>query len=352
MRVEVIPLNSIPFTRPGAGASVRRNDRAKPIPLDNAVADLAANIRQTKGLIHPVLVRRTSKGQHVLIAGKQRRLAYELLAQQEPDNPRWKTIPAHIYADSVTLAEEGVCPVLVNSHITPLSLYVALFHNRVDACIWLDDCDSIYQNMAVLGLLRSALWGQKEGRVVTYTSTQLANVPNRFVFEGQIIFCANTFPKRNEAFKAVLSRVDVFELSATNEEVLELMRTMALNGFNKLSPKRCLQVVEFIAKAGGTRQLSMRLYEPSMKKVEYALKNKVPWRELVRSQLDQIGISEGVPEPLESKGHDLSVMAQAIATHPQSVKMQEEFWCKATGKSRASFFRTKKQYEAEKKNSQ
>jgi hypothetical protein len=253
---------------------------------------------------------------------------------------------------SVTLADEGVCPVLVNSHITPLSLYLTLFHNRVDACIWLDDCDAIYQNLQTLGLLRSALWGQEEGRIVTYTSSQLPNVPNRFVFEGQVIFCANNFPKRNEAFKAVLSRVDVFELTATNDEVLELMRTMALNGFNKLSPKRCLEVVQFIAKAGGTRQLSMRLYEPSMKKVEYAIKNGVPWRELVRSQLDQIGISEGVPEPLDSKGHDLSTMAQAIATHPQSVKAQEEFWCKATGKSRASFFRTKKQYETEKKNSE
>jgi len=252
---------------------------------------------------------------------------------------------------SRTLADEGVCPVLVNSHITPLSLYMTLFHNRVDACIWLDDCDAIYQNLQTLGLLRSALWGQEEGRVVTYTSSQLANVPNRFVFEGQIIFCANTFPKRNEAFKAVLSRVDVFELSASNDEVLELMRNMALNGFNRLSPKRCLEVVEFIAKAGGTRKLTMRLYEPSMKKVEYALKNRVPWRELVRSQLDQIGISDGVPEPLDSKNHDLSVMAQALAAH-QSVKMQEEFWCKATGKSRASFFRNKKQYESEKKNSE
>jgi hypothetical protein len=253
---------------------------------------------------------------------------------------------------SRTFADEGVCPVLVNSHITPLSLYMTLYHNRVDACIWLDDCDAIYQNLQTLGLLRSALWGQEEGRVVTYTSSQLANVPNRFVFEGQIIFCANTFPKRNEAFKAVLSRVDVFELSASNDEVLELMRNMAINGFNKLSPKRCLEVVEFIAKAGGTRQLTMRLYEPSMKKVEYALKNRVPWRELVRSQLDQIGISEGVPEPLDSKNHDLGVMAQAIATYSGSVKMQEEFWCKGTGKSRASFFRTKKQYEAEKNNSE
>lgn len=252
---------------------------------------------------------------------------------------------------SVTLAEEGISPVLLNSHVTPLSLFMTLHANRVDACIWLDDCDSIYQNMAILGILRSALWGQKEGRIVTYTSTQLANIPNRFVFEGQIIFCANTFPKRNEAFKAVLSRVDVFELSATNDEVLELMRTMAVKGYGTLSPKRCMDVVDFIAKAGGTRKLSMRLYEPSMKKVEYALKNRVPWRDLVRSQLDQIGVSEGVPEPLNSKAHDMTVMAQAIAAHG-SVKMQEEFWCKTTAKSRASFFRAKKQYEAEQKKSE
>ena len=29
-----------------------------------------------------------------------------------------------------TLADEGVSPVLVNSHITPLALYACLYHNR------------------------------------------------------------------------------------------------------------------------------------------------------------------------------------------------------------------------------
>src|SRR5215469_12082953 len=121
--------------------------------------------------------------------------------------------------------------------------------------------------MAVLGLLRSALWGQAEGRIVTYTSTQLEELPNRFVCGGRIIFCANTFPRRNEAFKAVLSRVDCFELTASNEEILELMRAMAAKGYGSLTSDQCQEVVHFIAKAGGTRQLSMRLYEPSMKKV-------------------------------------------------------------------------------------
>jgi hypothetical protein len=245
---------------------------------------------------------------------------------------------------SATLAEEGIRPVLINSHITPLSLYGTLFHHRTDQVLWLDDCDSIYGNMAILGLLRSALWGQGE-RIVTYTSTQLEGLPNRFAFDSRIIFCANTFPRRNEAFKAVLSRVDVFELTATNEEVLELVRAMAAKGYGSLTAEQCHEVVEFIAKAGGSRQLSMRLYEPSLKKVMYALQNRIPWRELVRCQLDQIGASEGVPQPLDTKAHDLRVMAQAAAAYPACVSLQLEFWTRGTGKSRASFFRTKRQYE-------
>jgi hypothetical protein len=138
--------------------------------------------------------------------------------------------------------------------------------------------------------------------------------------------------------------VDVFELAASNDEVLELMRSMAASGYGTLTPDQCLDLVEFIEKAGGTRQLTMRLYEPSLRKMQYAIQNGIAWRELVRSQLDQIGASEGVPQPLDTKGHDLRVMAQAIAAHPTSVKMQEEFWCKGTGHSRASFFRCKKEY--------
>ena len=40
-----------------------------------------------------------------------------------------------------TLAAEGITPVLLNSHVTPLSLYQTLFFNRKDAIVWLDDCD-------------------------------------------------------------------------------------------------------------------------------------------------------------------------------------------------------------------
>src|SRR3989442_4910273 len=44
---------------------------------------------------------------------------------------------------SRTLAEEGISPVLLNSHVTPLALYSAMVFNRTDAVIWLDDGDSM-----------------------------------------------------------------------------------------------------------------------------------------------------------------------------------------------------------------
>jgi hypothetical protein len=245
-----------------------------------------------------------------------------------------------------TLASEGIVPVLVNSHVTPLALYYTLFQNRTGQVVWLDDCDSIYANLMILGILRSALWGQGE-RIVTYNSSQLDGAPASFVFDSRVIFCANTVPKRNEAFKAVLSRVDVFELSATNEEIIQQMRALATRGFGTLTPETCTNVVEFIAGCGGTRQLSMRLYEPSLKKVEYALANGIDWKELVRSQLDQLGQQDSGPKAINTKAHDLSCLVQAMEAYPGSVRDQQDFWCQDTGKSRASFFRVKAEYDKE-----
>src|ERR1017187_8034673 len=178
-----------------------------------------------------------------------------------------------------TLADEGVSPVLVNSHITPLSLYMTLYFNRTDRVIFFDDVDSIFGSMAHLGLLRSALWGSP--RIVTYGSSQLDDLPGSFTFESRIVFCANVVPKRNDAFKAVLSRCDIFELSASQEEVVDLMRRVALAGYETLMPDDCLEVVDFIEQYGDDRAISLRLLEPSFRKVLYARSEGLDWRLLV-----------------------------------------------------------------------
>lgn len=251
---------------------------------------------------------------------------------------------------SQTLAEEGVSPQLLNSHCTPLGLYTAMFNHRADAVLWLDDSDAMFTSMPVLGLLRSALWGTAGDRIVTYTSSALTGLPSSFPFTSRIIATANVVPTRNEAFKAVLSRIDTFTLSATNEEVVELLRTLARHGHDGLPPEVCGEVVEYIARVSGGRQLSVRVYEASLQKVKYARQSggTADWRDLVRTQLDSLGQpADAGLRPLDGKAHDLRCMIVAVEKHPQNVKLQEEAWRAATGKSRASFFRTKKEYESQ-----
>ena len=141
--------------------------------------------------------------------------------------------------------------------------------------------------MSHLGLLRSALWG--DPRVVTYGSSQLDDLPGSFIFESRLIFCGNVIPKRNDAFKAVLSRCDIFQLDATQEEVVELMRSISSAGYESLTPDDCLEVVDFIEQNGDDRAISLRLLEPSFRKVIYARSEGLDWRPLVMTQLKTLG---------------------------------------------------------------
>jgi hypothetical protein len=236
-----------------------------------------------------------------------------------------------------TLADEGICPTLLNSHVTPLSLYACLYHHRQGKVIFFDDVDSIFGSIGHLGLLRSALWGSP--RIVTYGSSQLDDLPGSFVFESRIVFCGNVIPKRNDAFKAVLSRCDIFQLDASREEVLELMRRIAMTGFESLSPDGCQEVVNFIERYGDDRAISMRLLEPSYRKVIYARSEGLDWRPLVLTQLRTLGRKEDTSRRIDAKAQEIHTLHQAIEQFPLSVSEQQFFWSRATGKSRASFFR-------------
>ena len=88
-------------------------------------------------------------------------------------------------------------------------------------------------------------------------------------------------PRHNHAFDAVLSRVDQFELDATNEEVVQMMRRLAAQGFDGLTSDECMAVVDFVAGFAATRELSLRILEPSYRKVLYAKDAAVDWKELV-----------------------------------------------------------------------
>jgi hypothetical protein len=240
-----------------------------------------------------------------------------------------------------TLEAEGVEPVILTGHCTPLAMYMSLYEHP-EAVIFLDDCDAMFRNLPALGILRSALWeGDKGHRLVNYNSSQL-KVPSSFYFKGRVIFAINTLPRQNHAFSAVLSRVDQFELSASNEEVLDLMRQLAAQGFeSQLTADECMEVVDFIAEFSATRELSLRLLEPSLRKVLYAREAGVDWRQLVASQLHEIGRT-AAPNIPDSRAFDMDCLRQVVEDYPESVAEQEAAWRTLTRRSRATFFRLKK----------
>lgn len=245
-----------------------------------------------------------------------------------------------------TLKKERIRPVVLNGHITALSLFCNL-RDQSDAVVFLDDCDALFRNLPALGILRSALWGEtNEKRLVTYNSSQLKGL-SQFYFTGRILFAVNVLPRHSHAFDAVLSRVDQFELDATNDEVLQMMRQLAKQGCEGLTVDECVGVVDFIAEFSATRQLSLRLLEPSCKKVLYAKTVGVDWKELVATQLQEIG-QPADPKPFTARTYDMDCLKQVMQDFPEDVAEQEKVWRMLTKRSRATFFRLKKSLVQEK----
>ena len=224
-----------------------------------------------------------------------------------------------------TLRDEGIDSLVLTGHVTPLSLYMNLYEHQ-DAVVFGDESTACSGYLPALGILEAALWGENdEKRLVTYNSSQL-KIPSSFHFSGRVILASTRCPSRNNAFDAVLSRVDQFELSASNEEVLEMMRRLAAQGFEeKLTADECMEVVDFVAEFSATRELSLRLLEPSLRKVLYARDEGVDWRQLVASQLHEIG-KTAAPKVSDSRSYDLECLKQVLDDHPDSIAEQENAW--------------------------
>jgi hypothetical protein len=100
-----------------------------------------------------------------------------------------------------------------------------------------------------------------------------------------------------------------------------------------------LEVVAFIEQNGDDRAVSLRLLEPSFRKVLYARSEGLDWRPLVMTQLKTLGRKEDTSRRLDAKAQEIRTLHHVIERHPHSVSDQQTYWSKTTGKSRASFFR-------------
>ena len=102
-----------------------------------------------------------------------------------------------------------------------------------------------------------------------------------------------------------------------------------------------MDVVDYIAEFSATRELSLRLLEPSFRKMIYARTAGVDWRELVASQLHEIG-KAAVSSASDSRTYDLDCLRQVLEDIPTTSTEQEAAFRALTRRSRATFFRLKK----------
>ena len=107
-----------------------------------------------------------------------------------------------------TLAEEGVSPILINSHVTPLSLFKQFFDHRVRRSLCSSMMWTRYSPVCLASECFVVLCGATPGLCITDQANYPLKLPSSFIFESRLIFAANVIPRKNDAYKAVLSRCE------------------------------------------------------------------------------------------------------------------------------------------------
>ncbi len=132
--------------------------------------------------------------------------------------------------------------VTVKGRVTPKGLYKVLFDNK-DKIVVFDDCDSVFSNITTANLLKAAL-DTYEKRIISWVSTQDDGLPDSFEFTGRVIFISNL--SMNHMDKAVMSRSLKVDLTMTQQEVIDRMRTVVSALCPHVSVSDKLEVIDFL----------------------------------------------------------------------------------------------------------
>lgn len=149
---------------------------------------------------------------------------------------------------------------IIKGFSTPKSLYRLLYNNRERLVIF-DDCDSIWDNVIAVSLLKAAL-DSYETRRISWMSELRADdddLPQSFVFAGKVIFVSNL--QLRQLNQAVLSRCLYVDVSMTQREKIERIRAISPN-IRKDIPRPmhedCLKLLE--THADNIGDLNIRTY--------------------------------------------------------------------------------------------
>jgi hypothetical protein len=212
--------------------------------------------------------------------------------------------------------------IMVSGHITPMKLYEKMYRFR-EGLIFVDDVLAVFKNEDSKSLLLDATQTEQT-RMVQYESSsrrlEQLGLPNRFLFNGKVVFCTNTLPT-DPRTTALKSRSYYKEISFSYKEKIELIEKLAARR------KVPAEVVKFIKENTDEsfHELSLR----TLLQVNDWFNNCKHWEAVAANTLGLI------------KDNELK-MIKAWEESGVPTREQERLWRESTGKCRASFFNKKK----------
>ena len=254
--------------------------------------------------------------------------------------------------------------IYTGGHITAKGLF-QLLRRFPDALHVLDDVESVFRYTQAVEILRAALASQgrvvhdKDYRLVRWASWNRPS-PDEFIFTGRVIGLGNLPFPDGPAQDALRSRLSYIHFVVSDEEIIEMMRKLALRGHKStlgfVDPAECSEVAEFVIGEflALSRPLDMRAYFKALEVyTPWSLgQTRCHWHDLARSILWEYLCDGGnivSRAELDVSGEQEDALLLEILSRDCSVDEQLKLWQAETKgpKSRATFFRRKKLVEAD-----
>ena len=218
-----------------------------------------------------------------------------------------------------------------NGYTTPLALYQTLYEHRDRKVLILDDVEGVFTSERALSVLKAALWEVDGARLVQWDSKsdKMDGLPSQFFMRAKLIILCNRIPHSDDlSMRALLSRTISYEVAFSYQQKLSLCwrflnREHSLTDEQRSAVWRLLQECTNVA----TRDFNFRTLRRAIAFVRYDVGKA---EALFRATL-------AVDEHREAY---LAALKEAVR-----VADQVRIFTSLTGKSRATFFRVKREMQ-------
>jgi len=230
-----------------------------------------------------------------------------------------------------TLGDMNADFVICSSYSTPLSFYHKLYENNGKVIV-LDDFQGVLDSAVGLSILKACLWSTTSVRTVGYDSTSgHLEAPRKFNFTGRIIFCVNKLTD-NADTQAFKTRALYYKLDFPLSVVKEIIMSIAKGGkdYGLMREERA-EIAQYILDNSdeATRELNLRTLIKAYGAYKYAKTKGKDWKKEI---IDLLDVDE-----------DKKLIKDLMSKHSGIVKDVGKEFTEITGKSRATFFRIKKE---------